>query len=133
SSVKVCLVPVCLVSTIGLSPVTVTVSATADTPSCVLTLALKPTVTAMPALITVLKPGSSNFTVYVPTLRRGNWNDPVSLGVAVCGCSSEGPVSVTITPGSTAPDVSVTLPKISPVCDWAHAGATPSASASAAS
>ena len=56
SSVKVCLVPVCLVSTIGLSPVTVTVSCTAETPSCVLTFALKPTVTSMPSLMTVLKP-----------------------------------------------------------------------------
>ena len=63
SSVNVCFVPVCLVSTIGLSPVTVTVSCTVETPSCVLTLALKPTVTSMPSLTTVLKPGSSNFTV----------------------------------------------------------------------
>jgi len=83
--------------------------------------------------MTVLKPGSSNFTVYVPTLRRGNWKEPVSLVVAVCGWSSEGPVSVTVTPGSTAPDVSLTLPKISPVCDWAHAPDALSTSASAAS
>jgi hypothetical protein len=52
-----------LVSTIGLSPVTVTVSCTAETPSCVLTLAEKPTVTMIPSLTTVLKPESSNFTV----------------------------------------------------------------------
>ncbi len=45
SMVNVCFVPVSFVSTIGLSPVTVTVSCTVDTPSCVLTLALKPTVT----------------------------------------------------------------------------------------
>jgi hypothetical protein len=41
-------------------------------------------------------------------------------------------VSVTVTPGSTAPDVSVTLPKISPVGAWAHAVAANTASDSAA-
>ena len=60
---KVCFVPVCFVSTIGLSPVTVTVSCTVETASCVLTFALKPTVTWMPSLTTVLNPGSSNLTV----------------------------------------------------------------------
>ena len=44
SSVKVWRVPVCLVSTAGVSLVTVTTSCTADTPSCGLMLALKPTV-----------------------------------------------------------------------------------------
>ena len=39
----------------------------------------------------------------------------VSLVTAVSGCSRTGPVTVTVTPGSTAPDASVTLPKISPV------------------
>ena len=41
-------------------------------------------------------------------------------------------MSVTVTPGSTAPDSSVTLPKISPVWDWAAAVATPNTSAKAA-
>ena len=63
SRVNVCFVPVCLVSTIGLSPVTVTVSCTAETPSCVLTLALKSTVTWMFSLMTVLNPASSNLTL----------------------------------------------------------------------
>ena len=60
---NVCFVPAFFVSTIGLSPVTVTVSCTVDTPICVLTFALKPTVTWMPSLTIVLNPGSSNFTV----------------------------------------------------------------------
>ena len=47
--------------------------------------------------------------------RRGNWYVPVALVTAVSGCSSLGPLSVTVTPGSTPPDESVTLPKISPV------------------
>ena len=63
SLVNVCFVPVSLVSTIGLSPVTVMVSCTVETPSCALTFALKPTVTRMPSLTTVLKPVSSNLTV----------------------------------------------------------------------
>ena len=46
---------------------------------------------------------------------------PVSLVVAVSGCSSTGLVIVTVTPGSTAPDSSVTFPKISPTCDCAQA------------
>jgi hypothetical protein len=53
--------------------------------------------------------------------------------VAVSGCSSTGLVMVTVAPGSTAPDASVTLPKISPVWFWAHADDRPTVSASAGS
>ena len=63
SVVNVCFVPTSLVSTIGLSPVTVTVSCTVETPICVVTFALKPTVTRIPSFTMVLNPGSSNFTV----------------------------------------------------------------------
>ena len=35
----------------------------------------------------------------MPTFSLGNWNEPVSLVVATCGWSSEGPVRVTVTPG----------------------------------
>jgi hypothetical protein len=45
---------------------------------------------------------------------------PVSLVVAVSGCNSTGLVIVTVTPGSIAPDSSVTFPKISPTCDCAQ-------------
>jgi hypothetical protein len=48
SLVNVCLVPTALVSTIGLSPVTVMVYCTVEMPSCALTAAAKPTVTTMP-------------------------------------------------------------------------------------
>jgi hypothetical protein len=63
SLVNVCFVPVLRVSTIGLSPVTVMVSCTWEMPSCALTCAVKPTVTKMSWLMTVLNPVSSNFTV----------------------------------------------------------------------
>src|SRR5712692_7882113 len=61
----------------------------------------------------------------MPISSRGNWYVPVSLLIAVSGCNRIGAVSVTVAPGSTAPDWSVTLPKISPVCDCADAVATP--------
>ncbi len=63
SSVNVCFVPVSFVSTTGVAPVTVTVSCTAETPICVVALALKPTVTRMSGLMIVLNPASSNFTL----------------------------------------------------------------------
>ena len=47
---------------IGLAPVTVIVSWTVEMPSCTLTPALKPTVTIMSWLTTVLKPANSNRT-----------------------------------------------------------------------
>ena len=47
SLVNVCLVPVSLVSTIGLAPVTVIVSCTVEMPNCALICALKPTFTMM--------------------------------------------------------------------------------------
>ena len=62
SVVKVCFVPVCLVSTMGDSPVTVTASVRLETLSCALTFALKPTVTWIAFLMTVPKLASSNFT-----------------------------------------------------------------------
>ena len=62
-SLSYAVVPVSFVSTTGVAPVTVTVSCTADTPSCVLALALNPTVTRMSVFRTVLNPVSSNFTL----------------------------------------------------------------------
>ena len=50
-------------STIGLAPVTVTVSSTAPTRSSALTVAVKPTVSSMPSRRTVENPGSVKVTV----------------------------------------------------------------------
>src|SRR5207247_3170901 len=41
------------------------------------------------------------------------------------GRMSEGLSAVTVTPGTGAPEGSITLPKISPVWTWAAAGAAP--------
>jgi hypothetical protein len=43
------------------------------------------------------------------------------------GRITAGPLTVTVTPGSTPPDASVTLPKISPVSICAESGAAHSA------
>jgi hypothetical protein len=40
---------------------------------------------------------------------------PLSTVTTVSGVMSDGLVSVTVTPGSTAPELSVALPKISPL------------------
>ena len=66
SSVARCTVVCCRTfcrSTTGLSPVTVTVSATSPTGSSALTVAVKPLVSSRPSRRTVLKPGSVKVTV----------------------------------------------------------------------
>jgi hypothetical protein len=50
----------------------------------------------------------------------GNWYAPVSVVTATRGACRPVPVTVTVTPGMTAPDESVTLPKIDPM-PWACA------------
>ena len=62
SRLKVVEVPVSRVSTIGLSPVTVTVSCTDDNSSAALTWARKPMVTRMSCITMVRKPGNSKVT-----------------------------------------------------------------------
>src|SRR5947207_4223957 len=52
---------------------------------------------------------------------------PVSVVTATIGWMSAGLMSVTVTPGSTAPVVSVALPRISPVLTCARAAAAPAA------
>lgn len=57
------------VSTIGDSPVTVTVSSIAPTFISALTVAVKFDVSSMPSRTTVEKPGSEKVTVYTPGRR----------------------------------------------------------------
>ena len=52
-------------------------------------------------------------------------NVPFSELVVVCGWSSVDPVRVTLTPGRTASELSVTRPMISPDVDWANAVPAP--------
>src|SRR5262245_43149198 len=52
---------------------------------------------------------------------RANRYAPLSAVTVVCGWMSAGPLNVTETPGMTAPVVSETFPKISPVLTCALA------------
>ena len=65
-----------VVSTIGLSPVTVTVSWTCPTGSEKSTTVWLPTVSARSLRTTVWKPASAAWTVYVPRGRSGSVNRP---------------------------------------------------------
>src|SRR5580765_6063099 len=70
--------------------------------------------------VAFLKPLNSNATVKVPIGTLGNWYVPLADVVETNGRCRAGPLTVTVTPGSTPPDGSVTLPKIEPIA-WALA------------
>ncbi len=108
--------PVSRVSMIGLSPVTVTVSCTVDSSSCALTCARNPMVTRMSCWTMVRNPGSPKVTEYVPIGSSGTRYVPASAVVTMRGWIKAGPATVTVTPGSTALELSVTRPRTSPVC-----------------
>src|ERR1051325_1691236 len=88
-----------------------------DTPSASLASCLELTValTTMPCCTTVLRPLSAYSALYVPGGRRGTRYSPFESVVAVRLPCSEGPVTVTVTPGRTPPEESVTVPMIAPV------------------
>jgi len=70
-----------------------------------------PPVSSMPARFTVLKPVSENVTVYAPGRRSTILYWPVASVVTARTFSmSAGLAASTVTPGSTAPDVSLTTP-----------------------
>ena len=69
---KFCCTRVDDVSMTGESPVTVTVSWSEATCSSAFTAAVKPIAMTMFSRFSVLKPGSSNVTVYVPGGSAGN-------------------------------------------------------------
>ena len=100
-------------STIGDAPVTVTVSSTAPTRSSGLIVALNEPVRTTPSRFTVLNPCSENVTVYVPGLSGSMryWPAPSVTTVRTFSMST-GLAASTVTPGSTAPDVSRTTPAI---------------------
>src|SRR3954471_3393484 len=78
----------------------------------------------MASRVTVLNPGSSNFTVYDPGGRGARGHRPVASVTWVCTPAiSRSPDSETVTPGSTALLGSDATPTIDPVwtCAWALA------------
>ena len=104
-------------STSGLAPVTVTVSARVPTGMSAFTVAVNPAVSPIPSRLTVLKPARLNVTVYVPERRSTMLYGPSPSVTAVRTFSiSAGLAASTVTPGSTAPDVSLTSPAIPLAC-----------------
>ena len=100
-------------STTGDSPVTVMVSSTAPTRISAFTDAVNDPVNSMPSRRTVLNPGSEMVTVYAPGRRFSTRYCPASSVTTERTFSiSAGLATSTVTPGSTAPDVSRTTPVI---------------------
>ena len=116
---KLVAVPIALVSTIGDSPDTVTVSWTDATLMVIGRSTLWPTATTMPSRMKVVKPSSSASSRYNPGGRFRNRNLPRPSVTNVSVRSAL--VSVTVTPGSTPPCSSTTVPAIVPLCTWAVA------------
>src|SRR5207237_1216083 len=109
----------CVVSTMGASPVTITCWSTAPTRITSPRLACCPTVNVIPFRTRVSKPGRVTVISYDPGGSSLTRNRPCSL-VAVVRFN---PVStldaVTCAPGSTHPEVSVTVPWNAAVVVWA--------------
>jgi hypothetical protein len=100
-------------STTGASPVTVIRCSTTPTDISALTVAVNEPVSSMPSCLTVLKPVSVNVKTYVPGRTFSIRYCPVPSVTAERTFSiSAGLAASTVTPGSTAPDVSLTMPAI---------------------
>src|ERR1041384_6292830 len=109
-------------STVGASPVTVTSSAMVPTRSCASTRVTDDPVSSIPSRTMVEKPVSVNATRYCPGRRSTIWKRPLPSVTAVRTFSmSTGLDASTVTPGSTAPDVSCTTP-VTVACADAMAG-----------
>src|SRR5574338_846037 len=87
------------VSTIGDTPVTVTLSWSAATCSCMSTLSVVPTRSWMFSRTMVRKPGSSKVSVYVPDGRAANRYLPSLSVTAVRVPINAGDLAVTVAPG----------------------------------
>ncbi len=108
-----CCVTACCTSTTGDAPDTVTVSSSAPTRSSALTGAVKFAGSSTPSRFTVENPGSVKVTVYVPGRRSRILYCPCESVTADRVCSiSAGLATSTVTPGITAPVVSLTTPAI---------------------
>src|SRR4249919_3195099 len=109
-------------STIGVSPVTVTDSSTAPTRKSAFTVAVNDPASSMPSRLNALNPGSVNVTLYVPGRRSTTLYWPVpSVTTNRTFSINTGLAASTVTPGSTAPDVSFTTPAMD-ACAYAAAG-----------
>ena len=95
-------------SSSGVSLVTVTVSCTEESLSCMSICVFWPTDTITFSRVTVVKPGIVTVTEYLPGGTFRNRKSPVASTLVVVGW--EGPVSVAVPPGIGVPVWSITLP-----------------------
>jgi hypothetical protein len=114
-------------------PCTTTCSCTRPTGSVAFTVAVNDVLSASRSRRTVWNPVSSKVTVYSPGRRSTTWYRPSADVTAVLTRSMSAGLEIcTVTPGSAAPESSVTAPTMA-AADWAApARAMPSTSASAA-
>src|SRR5262249_32292070 len=78
--------------------------------------------TTMPDCSYALKPVSSTRSLYVPGGRAGMAYNPPSVVTVLAVTLVAALVAVTVAPGMTAPELSVTVPVRTPRSDWACAG-----------
>ena len=122
SAVKTCCRVTDRTSTIGVSPVTVTVSATAPTRSSALTETVPEPLSSIPSRRWLLNPVNVNVTTYAPGRRSSSWYRPLpSVCVVRTFSISTSLAASTVTPGNTAPELSLTVP-VSDACAYATAG-----------
>src|SRR5678816_806950 len=100
-------------STIGDSPVTVIVSSSEPTRRSALTVLVNVPVSSIPSRLTVLSPVNVNVTEYTPGRRSTMryWPEPSVTALRTFSMSA-GLAASTTTPGSTAPELSFTMPVI---------------------
>src|SRR5437879_3873497 len=103
-----------VVSTSGISSLTVTVSLCAPGSMVKSTRISLPTLTTTFPRSNVLNPGNSTRTVYVPGISVGSLYSPASSVVTVRAGPLCVSIMLTVAPGRTAPVESLTLPRIRP-------------------
>src|SRR5262245_53564352 len=104
-------------STVGVAPVTVTLSSTEPTCKSALTVAVKAVGSSIPRRTTDVNPARLKVTSYTPGRRSMMVYRPSSFVTAVLDFSiSAGLEASTVAPGSTAPVVSLTTPAMPVVC-----------------
>src|SRR4051812_9865555 len=118
-------------STTGVSPVTVMVSSSPPTFMSTGIVRVWVPESTMFSRLTVLKPGSVNDSEYTPGRRSmmRYWPEP-SVTADLVFSISAGLEASTVTPGSTAPDGSLTV-RVRPACAKARVGSNTIAAATA--
>src|SRR2546425_182206 len=111
-----------VVSTNGIASLTVTVSPCWPGSMVRSTRISEPTSTTTFSRSSLLNPGSSARTVYVPGIRLGALYSPASSVVRVRARPLSLSIMLTVAPGMTAPVESLTLPRIRPKLPCANSG-----------